>query len=315
MKRIICIFLLILISINLFSCRNKGIEDNETEYNEYDKNIQGYIDEIYAVDENSSATAEERKKKNLIDVKTVSSKDSNAPLVLKKEILGTEYDLTYVETLTYPLNGEVVDKYVADIFGENGSVLINKDGSVSSLLFDFASIDITGNESPQSIKTLIEAVICEIVDISNYDYCDIPEYFPEKESFGSYNFLYYNMENGYMTDFMKVIVKDDGRIRSLSINNLEFECDLSNVIIDKDLEDKLLNAKTEQIFGNKNGSYITYEKVENIKPNMYMYGDELVIMYYVTAVYEDLYGQQQSSGYIQRILIPLRLLNSTSSAE
>ena len=277
----------------------------DTEYN-----IQKMLNEIYAVDETLCATDEEKREKNLIDARIVRSTDPNVPEFIKKEILGKEYNLTYVETQTYPLYGEVADKYALEGFGENGSIIIRRDGSIRSLLFDFTNISISGIEPPQVIKPQLEAEIYEIVDVSNYEYCDLPEYVPEKESFGSYHFLYYNMEKGYITDFMHVFVKDDGTIKSLTINDIDIgvEFDLSNVRINKDLEDKLLSAKTKQIYENARKECVGCERVEYMLPNICFYEGKFFIQYNVSAIYLEQNGQQQSSGYIQRILIPLHIL-------
>lgn len=312
MKKILSILLLIIISVNLFSCRNKAeVSENEGE------NLQEYIDQIYAADEGGSASESKRKELNLVNASPVSSHDPTAPASLKKVFFGIEYDLTYVETLTYLISGTTVDKYVADEFGEFGNLLLFRDGSVKSLLFKFANINITGKETPQDIKSQMEAVIREVVDISKYDYCDIPEYSSDGEGFGTYYFLYYNMVNGYMTDYLKVNVKDDGRIGSLSINDLRTDRDLSNLSIDKSLEDKLLNAKTKQVYEglyeetlNKyNYQYATY-KLTSARPNICVCNGELCVQYSVTADWSDASGQIHGLGYIQRILIPLRLISN-----
>ncbi len=243
---------------------------------------------------------------NLISSFSVSSVDSNIEATKKIQICGKEFNLSYYETLYYPISEKKVHKYMVE--GNNmGSVLLNEDGSVSALLFNFVTLDIDKTASPESVRALVEPIISTWTDVSKYKNIDMPKYDENnKKEFGMYSFLYFNTTDGYMTDYMKVSVSDNGDVSGFSINDLNIaNIDLN---IDDDLAEELLVLKLEDIYTTSESKYLSHDKRFS---QIVLYKNELHIQYTVSVTYRHS-SNGEASTPLQRILIPVRFIDSNA---
>lgn len=246
--------------------------------------------------------------RNVICAKTVSLIDSTAEATKTEKINGIEYKMEYCETLLLPVTDKKVHEYL--VCGtEDHFIYFNPDGSLDALLFDFAKIDISPTASATDINPIIIDKLKGIIDLTEYEYVDIPEDNKKtKEKFGIYDFLYYNMNSGYMTDYVKVSVSDDGDVFGFSINNIG--TDIPNLMIDKNLEDRFLSEKLKSIYDTSNKTYKSYDTVFN--PIVVFYNGELCTEHFVSANYVDNKTGQEISDYIIRLLIPVRLVTDAN---
>lgn len=267
------------------------------------------MDDIYVIaDGMFPSETENFKYKNIISGKPESSVDLTASAIRTEKISDIEYRLEYCETLSFAITGKKVHKYL--IYGtEDHFIYFNSDGTLDSILFEFAKLDILPTASAETVQTLIIEELKGTVDLSKYEYIDIfGNNKEQKGKFGIYDFLYYNMNNGYMTDYVKMSVSDEGSIFGFSINNASV--DIPPLTIDKELEDKLLSEKLNNIYDNSSKIYKSYSMA--FKPLVVLYDNELCIEYFVSVNYTDIKGGSETSDYIIRLLMPVHLVSDVN---
>ena len=267
------------------------------------------IDDIYVIDDGVfQYKTNDLNYKNIILDKTTLLFDSTIEATRTEKINGNEYQLEYCETLSFAITGKKVHKYLIN-GTEDHFIYFNSDGTLDSILFEFAKLDILPTASAETVQTLIIEELKGIVDLSKYEYIDIFGNNKEhKGKFGIYDFLYYNMNNGYMTDYLKVSVSDEGSIFGFSINNASV--DIPPLTIDKKLEDKLLSEKLNNIYNNSSKIYKSYSMA--FKPLVVLYDNELCIEYFVSVNYTDIKGGSETSDYIIRLLMPVHLVSDVN---
>lgn len=240
--------------------------------------------------------------KNIVSdkVEYIVDQVDNEEFVVK--INGNETILKYCDTLFYPIGEKKVYRYYAN-GKKDCTVLIDRGGHINSLLYNFATLDISKTASPNEVKPLLEQKLIELLDISYYENVNIPSATNTNENgFGIYDFLYYNMVDGYMTDYVRVSVTDDGNIFGFSVNILSNDVKLN---IDKNLEKEMLNLKLSDIYTTEVTEYVSYNVV--FTPQVVVYDGELYIQYSVSANYLHATNGEMTS-FLNNILVPLHLI-------
>ena len=146
--------------------------------------------------------------------------------------------------------------------------------------------------SPKEVLNAKEPELGKWIDLSFYEYVDITDH---------------HKVNGYMTDWTRISVDDEGNMFGLSIKNLK--ADVSALNIDKDREKELLNLKLSDIYTTETTEYRYYS--EPFPPVVVIFNGELYIEYFVASHYFDLDINAESSGWLSTILIPVSLLTAS----
>lgn len=271
-----------------------------------DKNID-YLDLIFEI---RNEIGDNFNHKNAIDSTPIYFVDESVSKEKILEIDNNEMKLEYSDTLHYPVSEKRVHRYYVD-GDQNRAILIDQNGKVNALLYKFAKLNISNTASPNEVLPLLEKELIKWFDLSFYKHIDIPEQrsqdTAESKGFLSYDFLYYNIADGYITDFVRVSVNDDGSVLGLSIFNVSLDC--SMVTINKDLEKELLNLKLNDIYTTDTTKYIDYEI--SFPPQIVVYNGKLYTQHHISAQYKDKKTGAEMSSYINTILIPVEVLNKS----
>lgn len=293
MKKTIAFVLALLMTLWTCSCKNNQEEKND-------------LDHIYEVDDHTyQFDTESFNHRNTISDVPERKVDANMPLTKNIYINNKEYNLKYAESLHYPIGDKILNMYLVD-GNEKQKILLNPDGSISAMLYDFEKLDIQPTSSPATVRSLLEPKLQNVIDLTKYQNVNMPtsdENQSETGEFGIYDFLYYNSVDGYMTDYTKVSVDKNGNIFGLSINDLgKDDLDLN---LDKEKEKELLVAKLKDIYNTDTTEYKSYEEV--YPPQVVIYNGEICIQYYVSVMYVDSTGGELSD-WILPILIPVHII-------
>ncbi len=270
-----------------------------------DYNREECLNMILEIDNDLCNTEKDFNHKNIVSDKVEYSTDDNAPLKIKCKINDHEEELDYHDTLYYPIGGKKVNRYFVN-GNEDHVILISQDGSVNSILYEFITLDISKTATPNEVLPVLERELNKWINTSDYEHINIPEYSNENiQGFGIYDFLYYNSVDGYMTDYVKVSVSDDGCVFGFSINNLKY--DNIRLDIDKELEIEMLNLKLKDIYTTDNTKYKSYNTV--FTPQVVIYNDKPCIRYFVSADYSHATNGDTTS-WLNSILIPVDLITA-----
>lgn len=286
--------IILILAFTLCSCGRKTNIDNAG-----DK----YLTRIYEIDNEIYNVEKDFNHSNIVSDQTVHSTVPGVASKTKLHFDGIEKEFVYFDTLYYPIGEKKVHKYITN---EEQVVLLNQDGTVNALLFDFATLNISETAKPNEVLSVLESELVKWVDISQYEHLQMPESVEDDQKFGMYYFLYYNTEQGYLTDYVRVSVLDDGRVFGLSINNLNSDGMVLN--IDKELENKMIDLKLKDIYTTESTEYISYNVV--VQPRIVVFNDVLYVLYSVSANYLTVSGEQMSS-FANSILIPVDLVAAT----
>lgn len=236
------------------------------------------------------------------------STDESAPSKLTFKIKGADEDFYYHETVLLPHTNTRYHVYYWD-GDEDRDIRINEDGSIHSIHFDFAKIDISNTASPDEVLPILEAELDKWFDISFYDEVDIPEtYDDDSDGFGGYEFQYTKTQNGYVTGSATARVNDDGEVTSFSTINVNYDRDKESLETDHELESELVAAKLDDIFNTDESKLVSYQTA--FSPRLIFIDGELYINNYVYVDYSEKDGlfTWEESQCIEEILIPLELI-------
>lgn len=267
-----------------------------------------YLNEILEADTGIYDQEPNLNHKNIIDTQPESSVDRSKAEKTTVKIDGKDRSLDYSDTLFYPVGEKKVDCYYVD-GNKDSLVLLNSDGSINSILYQFSQLNISKTESPDQVKLLLDQKLRDLVDISRYEYVQIPSSNESLgEGFGLYDYLYYNMMDGYMTDYIRVSVLDDGSVLGFSIN--EVETTATELNIDEKKEDELLVLKLKDIYTTAHTEYVSHKTV--FPPQLVTYQGELYVQHYVSVVYRD-EARGELSSFINTILLPVQAINRSNA--
>lgn len=221
------------------------------------------------------------------------------------QVLSEKWNLTYDKTSYYQVGSYKVNNYMIE-GSKNGSVLLNEDGTIFAILNkSITKLDITPTDTPEKVREALESAISDLVDFSKYEYCKIGKSTPDdSENFGIYNFVYYNLINGYCNGYITVSVNEDGSVHPLWKKDAGFPSSKLISDINKKNEEELIIMKLKDMLNDGN-EYLDHEI--HFYPNIVYYEDELCVEYSIT-------GHAKSKeldndlGFACRIIIPIRLL-------
>lgn len=229
--------------------------------------------------------------------------DVNAPKTIQMTINETEETFIYDETIRYSINDKIIHRYHKENDADK-KISVDENGRVNSIHYKYVTFEIDSNASAEELQPLVEKELNKWVDVSKYDSVEM-ERSESSGDFGKYEYCYYNYVDGYILDFTRITIHDDGSISHLNINN----CSQNDVElnIDKKLESKLLDLKLEYIFDTDTSKYKSYHQVST--PQIVTYNNELYIRYSVAADYLNRDTRQEMSSWALDIIVPLELLS------
>lgn len=288
MKKIFLVFTALLVIISFSACNNMQNASMDN------------LDMIYELDNNLYIAEKSFNHKNTIYNNVEYSKKTNLPHSAEFAFNGNEERFVYNDTLFYPIGEKLVNRYFES--GKNDNViLLNEDGSINSILYKYTRLEINGSFDPNNDLIELKNELKKWVDTSKYEYIEAPDY-ADKE-LEIYDYIFYNMIEGYITDYMRVSVSNDGYIFGLSINNLMLENFVLN--INKSLEEKMINLKLSDIYNTQNTEYKSYNTV--FPPQVVKYNNEIYVQYSVSANYIDS-NETELTSWLNCILIPTSLI-------
>ena len=124
--------------------------------------------------------------------------------------------------------------------------------------------------------------------------------------FGTYSFVFYNLTDGYRTDFLRVGVDYKGNVYGLF--TVDINLNITSLNINRELENKLLELKFRDIYTTDGTEYISYEIDERFFPQVITREDGIYVQYTGSATYLVKSKGQEVEGYLVDILIPLELI-------
>ena len=289
MKKIIFSIMVVVIMVSIVSCNSS----NDSKYLQYIYEIEG----TYDTNIGNHTNIISYKPQYTVDNDVVQSKTIN--------VINNSYDFNYKESLYYPIGDKKVYDYRLDKDGEK-YVILNEDGSVYAFLFDFITIDVSPTDSSDEVRTELEKVITEWIDISEYQHVRV-DVTGREGDFGIYSYYYYNMVNNILTNYATVSVGNDGGVSALWIIDIEVdEEDINN--IDKELEEQMIQLKLEDVYNTETTSYISHEQLPGFMPQAVEYNGELCIEYTFGVRFLNKEVDEERN-IASNILIPVRLIS------
>ena len=289
MKKIIFSIMVVVIMVSIVSCNSS----NDSKYLQYIYEIEGTYDTNIG------------NHTNIISYKPQYTVDKDVEQSKTINVINNSYDFNYKESLYYPIGDKKVYDYRLDQDGEK-SVLLNEDGSVYAFLFDFITIDVSPTDSSDEVRTELEKVITEWIDISEYQHVRV-DVTGREGDFGIYSYYYYNMVNNILTNYATVSVGNDGGVSALWIIDIEVdEEDINN--IDKELEEQMIQLKLEDVYNTETTSYISHEQLPGFMPQAVEYNGELCIEYTFGVRFLNKEVDEERN-IASNILIPVRLIS------
>ena len=128
----------------------------------------------------------------------------------------------------------------------------------------------------------------------------------DKANFGTYTFTFYNIFGGVMINNLSSTVNEEGTIRSIIIDGVDFELSDLNVNINEDLEQQAIELKLKDTYGELYYSYKLYDSLRN--KCLTIYKDELYIKYLLEP--EIYSGDGTTRRGVEEIIIPLDMINN-----
>ena len=267
-------------------------------------NNRNALSQIYEVD-SGSLFYDTFTHENVISDDVVYSQEFPEGQAKTIQINGESWDIKYKRSLYQPLNNRKVFEYVID-GSEDDTVFLNEDGSIYGGSANFRILDISKTDTADTVQTVLESSITDLVDLSKYEYVDV-ERAGDENDFEWYRFLFYNTVHGVRSDFVKVDVDSDGAVNNLWINNLLVNAEEQCKGIDKEIEGTLIVEKLKMIFDTQTTEYRSHSSWA--MPRFCIYESELCVLYRLTVcLYDADLEKERSDGC--KLLIPARLLTA-----
>lgn len=302
MKKAICIYVAI-VAVLLTACSPANVASG-------DSNTPTYIEHIYQIHVPEYTERYGLNDRNLISNASIETFQQNMEQK-NIELFGNSKRATYVKSIYYPIGDLELHKYNVEGL-DNCSVLFRDDGSVDGILGDFAKINISGQETAEELKPMVEKVIHKWLNPEDYQYVKFNQTRYNENTFGLYDFIYYNEHNGYITNFATLSIQDNGTIFSLRI----MDCEIGDgFYVNKELEKTILDGKMNDLCNTASTKLEKYT-IEGT-PSVVKYDEELYIEYdIIYSVMIKLQSNEfnQKISYRQYILIPVELLQNTVQA-
>lgn len=239
--------------------------------------------------------------------KYVIADTTNLPKTFK--IDGVDRSIEYVETINYSKGNYIVHMYYVD-GDEKCKIGIRENGELYGILYAFANIDFSVNNTIEKITNQLEAELSKWVDLNKYQYADIPTLPDDMNDYFTLSYMYYNEINGYKTDYCGVTVMNDGDVLGFRIYDKgisDYGIENIDINIDPKLEDKMIELKMKDIYDTKDSKYIRYNKSDS--QSIVVYNGKLYVNYYVGVFFEDKKRGGEVASFQNDILIPLDLIS------
>ena len=246
--------------------------------------------------------------KNIISSTMHQTFDANVQQKKQVIIHRQKRELNYKNTVYYPDYNITLYQYLVDENSDN-AVLIDKDGAVTTILYDFAKVNVLKNATPEEVLPFAKEILGEYTDISKYNFINTPADDSKNiNGFGAYDFVFYNLIDGYQIEAARISIKDDGTVFGLSIINSG-----SNILtlnIDKALENEMIELKTRDIYTTNTTEYISYKIDERFHPTVINRNDGIYVKYAVSTQYKNTVTGAEKNSWLLYILIPLDLITA-----
>lgn len=287
------IFVIFILCISLLcGCVDGGKKDAQ----------QDILKKIYEIDSAQYGTEDNLHHRNLISDRIQYSVDSSMKSEKIVEIAGINHNLEYKDTLYYPVGQKTLYRYLVD-GNEEKEVLIDGDGKIKSILYDYTVLDLSETTNPNDVLEVLKIELAKNFDLSRYTYVEIPE---QGYRISHYHFL--NVENGYITENLSTAVSQDGRVLGVQVVDLESR-DLT-LDIDKKKEQQAIELKLKEMYNTDSYKYCSHAM--SGKPRVTTYNGQLCIKYSVGARYVNIQSEEQeeTSSFLHTILIPIEVISN-----
>jgi len=307
----ISIVLLCVFSLSLISC---GGEDDTTTTNRNSEiNLpsnptdEDYLQVIYEVYSSYYDSEKNFNHKNIVSRTVQKSVDKNAPETKKVMMNNVEYELQYDSTHYNPFFDRTLYLYTDE--EKNVRITLTNDGEIAEILHEFDTIDIEDRATPEEVLPKLKEKLEEYIDISKYNNVKMPNDNSDNENgFGTYDFIFYNSVEGYITDYIQVRVKEKGQIRTLRIH--DWDKKFTSLNIDKNLVAKMLELKFKDIYTTDTTEYISYKLDERFIPQIIIREGITYIAYTGSARLLVKSTGTERNSYVTEILIPLEIISN-----
>ena len=304
MKRIISLNLAMLFVFMMFSCGETTKKNASNPTSNGDQDEINIIDLIYEVDNGQYSAEEEFHHKNLVFTDDQYYVDKTAIKKTSLKLGDKQLDMIYAETGYNPIGNRKFHKYFVD--GDaNKDVLINDDGTVYFIGYKYAYLDISPKATSKDVLNLLKTELNKIADLSQYTNVSIPDKSPSTNGFGVYDYMFYNTANGYIADYLRVSVDDEGAVFAVAIHDIKAE--IPTVDIDDDKVDQMITLKLKDIYDTDQSEYKSYET--RFDPIIVFYEDQFYVEFFIAARYIRTQDGTELPSYLNCILVPLDLIS------
>ncbi len=292
MTRIISVFLAVLLVFSICGCNKKA----DSKMND------DFLSRILEIDDGQYSAEKDFNHTNLISADPVLTVETTVQTTNNITLNDINLSLTYKDTAYFPLGDKLVYRYCVD--GDDSKVIdIDMNGNLNRIRYKYITLDISKTATPEEVLTKLRPELEKIRDLSQYEFIKLPEQRESKEGFGSYGFLFYNMEGKYGIDYLYVAVFDDGGVTGLYIYDLPDE--KRNFTVNEDKLNDIIEAKLRSIYDTNDSKYVSFKK----------YGDYDYLTVYNGEYYLDcsvvpkfIRNGHETSGFVISLLVPLDLI-------
>lgn len=290
MKRFIVLSMAILLAISLCSCTGNISKKD--------------LKRIYVVEDGAPSWWKDA---TLISDKVKYSVESSIPSEKVVKLGGVDHTLKYKDTLYYPVGQRTLHRYFVD-GNEEQTVLIDGNGKVNDILYKYTVLDITKESTPNDVLELLKVELAKNFDLSRYEHVEIPEQAQESEESWIYDYRFLNKENGYITEYLRASVSDDGSVFGVRVHNLNTS--ELNLDIDKKKEQQAIELKLKDIYNTDSYKYRSYKVA--FEPHVTTYNDQVCIEYSVAVKYVDSQNEEigELSSFLLRLLVPVEVISN-----
>lgn len=295
----------ILLACILFSaCSDGASSTNENPQNE--KNVFLEIYEVINLQYADQVDDGKVNHTNVVSDEIEYSVDSTISQSTTIQIAGKEQSAQYKQTLYYPVGDYKLHQYAIST-NLSEYIYLREDGSLAGVNNLNISIDVPKPNAADEVQKNLEAVIAKVLDISKYEYVNAQEL--NYNSLGTaYNFTYYNLFEGYMTDRTSIAVWTGGEVVALWINESPLPKGIDTLNINKSIEQRIITEKLEYMYNsNEYYTYCSHSIHENSIPTITIYKGELCISYLLDCTVTSVESENEFS-YAINLIIPLRLM-------
>ena len=291
-------FLIILVIFIAFFSAGCG-NINEENVNNNSLPLSFDLDSILVVENEQMSEFEGLDYKKFISDKAQYFLVDNIQKNYSKTISNVKCELKYKDSIYYPIGCNTVHRYIVNGNEEN-TLLLDEYGNIKSILYSFTTLSINRSASPKEILEPLKNELVKIFDITYYENVRMSDEKDTVNGFGIYDYLFFNKIGNYITDYLKVSVKDDGSVFGLFIINLT--PDDYKLKIDTEKEHSAIESKLKEIYNTDTTQYKSYNMV--LDPLIVQYNDSMYIQYTISTNYLHMqYGER--SSFAHYILIPV----------